>query len=179
MSTFHEEPAARVDWETPYDVCETVEAFGHALGVPGGVTLDPCGSPRSPLLAEHYCMGPQWGGEDGLAVHWASKGDPGSPRLVYVNPPYGRGIAAWLGKCAGYAQHNMHAVGLVPNRTDTAWFHDWVFGTAQALVFVCGRFKFGDGSGNGAKFGNVIAHWGPYSDLFADHFGKYGKVLFV
>lgn len=35
---------------------------------------------------------------------------------------------------------------LVPSRTDTKWFHNWVYGKAE-IRFVKGRIKFG-----GAKF---------------------------
>jgi transposase len=28
-------------------------------------------------------------------------------------------------------------------RTDTRWFHDWVYGKAQEIRFVRGRLKFG------------------------------------
>ena len=44
---------------------------------------------------------------------------------------------------------------LVPARTDTAWWHDWVVGYATEIRFVRGRLKFG-GSKNSAPFPSAI-----------------------
>ena len=44
---------------------------------------------------------------------------------------------------------------LVHARTDTRWFHDWVYGKAE-LRFVKGRLKFG-GSKNSAPFPSMVA----------------------
>lgn len=49
-------------------------------------------------------------------------------------------------------------VCLLPSRTDTRWFHDWVLGKAE-LRFVKGRLKFGDGK-NSAPFGSLVAIYG-------------------
>ena len=46
-------------------------------------------------------------------------------------------------------------VCLVPARTDTAWWHDWIVGHATEVRFVRGRLKFG-GSDSGAPFPSAI-----------------------
>ena len=46
-------------------------------------------------------------------------------------------------------------VCLVPARTDTAWWNDWVVGHATEVRFIRGRLKFGD-SGNSAPFPSAI-----------------------
>lgn len=51
------------------------------------------------------------------------------------------------------------SVLLVPARTDTAWFHDWVYGKAD-LRFVRGRLHF-NGSKWNAPFPSVIAIYRP------------------
>ena len=33
---------------------------------------------------------------------------------------------------------------LVPARTDTAWWHDWIVGHATEVRFIRGRLRFGD-----------------------------------
>ena len=46
-------------------------------------------------------------------------------------------------------------VCLVPARTDTRWWHDWVVGYATEVRFVKGRLKFGC-SDSGAPFPSAI-----------------------
>lgn len=45
-------------------------------------------------------------------------------------------------------------VMLVPSRTDTRWFHDYIYGKAE-IRFVKGRLKFGDAS-MGAPFPSMV-----------------------
>ena len=76
---------------------------------------------------------------------------------VWCNPPYGREISAWVRK--GYEEsrkdYNDFVLMLLPARTDTKWWWDWVQGKAQ-LFFVKGRIKFNEGSA-GAPFPSVLA----------------------
>ena len=44
---------------------------------------------------------------------------------------------------------------LLPARTDTRWFHDYIYGKAE-IRFVRGRLKFGD-SRNSAPLPSMIA----------------------
>lgn len=44
---------------------------------------------------------------------------------------------------------------LIPARTDTAYWHEWVFGKASSIRFIRGRLKFGDGSGS-APFPSAV-----------------------
>ena len=46
-------------------------------------------------------------------------------------------------------------VGLIPAKTDTAWFHDHVLKRAAEVRFLRGRLKFG-GSKNGAPFPSMV-----------------------
>lgn len=48
-------------------------------------------------------------------------------------------------------------VMLLPSRTDTRWFHDYILGKAE-IRFLKGRLKFGN-SKNSAPFGSLIAVW--------------------
>jgi DNA helicase HerA-like ATPase len=52
-----------------------------------------------------------------------------------------------------------HDVLLVHARTDTRWFHDFVYGKAE-LRFVRGRLKFGDGT-QSAPFPSLVAIYRP------------------
>lgn len=58
---------------------------------------------------------------------------------MYCNPPYGRGVGAWLAK----AREAELAVYLLPSRTDTAWWHDYAL-KADEIRFIRGRLYFSE-----------------------------------
>ena len=71
-----------------------------------------------------------------------------------MNPPYGREISKWIEKA--YYDHLMGAVVvcLVPARTDTKYWHKFIFPYAT-IRFLKGRLKFGD-SKNSAPFPSAV-----------------------
>jgi site-specific DNA-methyltransferase (adenine-specific) len=97
--------------------------------------------------------------------HYYTKADnglnqPWAPHRVWVNPPYGRNVTGlWIEKAFLEARHGALVVMLLPARTDTAWFHDFIFGRAE-LRFVRGRLKFG-GAPHGAPFPSMLAIFRP------------------
>ncbi len=94
---------------------------------------DPC-----PLI-------PEW---DGLRRPWGT--------TSFVNPPYGREIGKWVKKAWMEAEYgDKTIVCLIPSRTDTRWWHDWVM-KAHEIRFLRGRLKFGDAT-NSAPFPSAIA----------------------
>ena len=73
--------------------------------------------------------------------------------VIWCNPPYGREIAGWVEKCS---KHKGVAVMLVPARTDTKWWQDYIYRNPNAQVrFFRGRLKFGD-SNNSAPFPSAL-----------------------
>lgn len=54
-----------------------------------------------------------------------------------MNPPYGRVIGEWVKKA-----HDARCtvVGLLPARTDTKWFHEWIHGKAE-VRFIKGHLR--------------------------------------
>lgn len=73
---------------------------------------------------------------------------------MWLNPPYGRTIGAWIRKAYEEAQKPDTLVAmLLPARTDTAWFHDYC--VKGEIEFLRGRLKFG-GSKNSAPFPSMI-----------------------
>ena len=75
---------------------------------------------------------------------------------MFCNPPYGRKIAAWVKKAYEESKKaNTLIVMLLPSRTDTRWFHDYVYGKAE-IEFIKGRLRFG-GSQNNAPFPSMVA----------------------
>ena len=59
---------------------------------------------------------------------------------VFCNPPYGRELPKWIEKCASESKH-AKVVMLIPARTDTRAFHDFIYGKAE-IRFIKGRLKF-------------------------------------
>jgi DNA N-6-adenine-methyltransferase (Dam) len=83
---------------------------------------------------------------DGLAISWGN--------CNYVNPPYRR-TAEWIKKGYEESLQGKTSVFLVPSRTDTRWFHNYVLPYASEIRFVKGRIKF-KGAKNGAPFPSAI-----------------------
>lgn len=83
---------------------------------------------------------------------------------MFCNPPYGRAIQDWVRK--GYEESQKPGttvVMLIPARTDTSYFHDYIFhGKADEVRFLRGRLKFTDEDGNtkdAAPFPSAVIVW--------------------
>lgn len=123
-------------WATPQDFFDKLNEEFH-------FDLDPCANADN-----HKCELYFTKEQDGLAQNWQG-------RTVFCNPPYGRAIAAWVKKCHDEAQKpNTKVVMLIPARTDTSYFHDYIYHQAE-LRFIRGRLKFG-GSQQGAPFPSMV-----------------------
>lgn len=108
-----------------------------------GFTLDACALPSNAKCAKYFT--PE---VDGLAQDWSGE-------VVWCNPPYGREIGKWVKKCAEESKKNdTTVVALLPARTDTKWFHEYIYHKAE-VVFLRGRLKFGDAK-NSAPFPSMI-----------------------
>jgi phage N-6-adenine-methyltransferase len=102
--------------------------------------VDVCALPENAKVGRYFT--PQ---ENGLAQEWRG--------VCWMNPPYGRGIGAWVRKAYESAQDGATVVCLLPARTDTAWFHDYC--QRGEIRFLRGRLKFG-GSKNSAPFPSMV-----------------------
>ncbi|MFH1318495.1 MAG: DNA N-6-adenine-methyltransferase, partial [Candidatus Omnitrophota bacterium] len=71
-----------------------------------------------------------------------------------VNPPYGKNIINWIKKGYEESKKGKTIVMLIPSRTDTKWWHEYVM-KAKEIRFIKGRLKFG-GSINSAPFPSCI-----------------------
>lgn len=124
------------DWETPQD-------FYDQLNKEFSFTLDPASTEKNHKCDKYFTQE-----QDGLTKSWQGE-------TVFCNPPYGRGIGAWVEK--GYLESrdkDTTVVMLLPSRTDTSWFHDWIYGKSE-IRFIRGRLKFG-GSKNSAPFPSMV-----------------------
>jgi site-specific DNA-methyltransferase (adenine-specific) len=77
----------------------------------------------------------------------------------FLNPPYSK-IGAFMKKAYEESQKGAVVVCLIPSRTDTKYWHDYVM-KAQEIRFVKGRLKFGDQK-NSAPFPSVIVIFDPH-----------------
>lgn len=65
---------------------------------------------------------------------------------VFCNPPYGREIGKWVRKACEEAKRGATIVLLIPARTDTSYFHEYIYGQAE-IRWVRGRLRFEDEDG--------------------------------
>ena len=76
-----------------------------------------------------------------------------------MNPPYGTKIGDFIKKAyTEHIKHNITVVMLLPSRTDTKWFHDYILGKGK-IEFIKGRLHFctnGVPDKNGAPFPSIV-----------------------
>ena len=64
-------------------------------------------------------------------------------KTIWVNCPYGRGITnKWVKKMYEESVKGATVVALLPARTDTKWFHEFIWKKATEIRFIKGRLKF-------------------------------------
>jgi len=94
-------------------------------------TLDPCATPQNAKCPRYFTRA-----DNGLGQDW-------SRDVVFMNPPYGRVIGAWVEKAYTSAQQGAVVVCLLPARTDTRWWHGFVMRGEVRLLR--GRITFEGG----------------------------------
>lgn len=131
-------------WETPTELLDALYRVFRRFD------LDPCAPRKSRTRVKarvHFTEE-----DDGLALPWHG--------TVFVNPPYGRGLAAWVSKGRREVEEGRAktVIALLPARPDTAYWHDHI--AARAVVyFLRGRLRF-SGSEQSAPFPSALALWG-------------------
>ena len=118
------------EWETP-------DPFFKKINNAHNLTLDVCASETNHKLKRFFTAK-----DDGLSKSWAGE-------RVWMNPPYKRkekgspGQIDWIRKAHYEVSQNgcELAVCLIPARTDTKLFHDYVM-KSSLVFFIRGRLKF-------------------------------------
>lgn len=121
-------------WATPQYFFDELDSEFH-------FTLDACATPENAKCERYYT--PEM---DGLSQPWDG--------VVWCNPPYGRHVGDWVAKASEEARKGVTTVMLLHARTDTRWFHDYIYKKAE-VRFVRGRLKFGE-SQNNAPFPSMV-----------------------
>ena len=114
------------EWGTPFDLFRELNDEFH-------FRLDACTTGDNPLGTELFYTREH----DGLKQKWV---DP-----TFVNPPYGKGLQAikWIEKALLEAETGVTTVMLLPSRTDTKWFHKYIYDKdGIELRFLKGRLTF-------------------------------------
>ncbi|WP_455994371.1 phage N-6-adenine-methyltransferase [Porphyromonas endodontalis] len=133
----------RVMFSSATDLWATPQSFFDQLNNEFRFTLDPCATAENAKCRSFYTKE-----DDGLKQDWGGQ-------IVFCNPPYGRGIKDWVRKCYEESKkQNTVVVMLIPARTDTAYFHEYIYKKAE-VRFVRGRLKFGDAK-NSAPFPSMV-----------------------
>ena len=123
-------------WSTPNDFFDKLNDEFH-------FTLDPCSTHENAKCYKHFTEE-----ENGLLQDWGNE-------VVFCNPPYGRQIKDWVKKSYEESQKdNTTVVMLIPARTDTIYFHEYIYHKAE-IRFIKGRLKFGDAK-NSAPFPSMV-----------------------
>ena len=135
------------EWETPQDLFDEINKKFY-------FTLDACATSENAKVKKYFTKA-----DDGLSLPWDGR--------TWCNPPYGREIGKWVEKAYREAKRGAKTVMLIPSRTDTKWFHEFIY-QQHEIRFIKGRLKFGDQK-NSAPFPSaVLVYWkaGVY-DLLA------------
>ena len=135
-----------VHFSSATDLHATPQDFFDRLDAEFGFDLDVCASPENAKCTIYFTKE-----DDGLSRDWTG--------VVWMNPPYGREIGRWLRKANESVKDNgATVVCLVPARTDTNWWHEYVI--KHEVRFVRGRLKFGNAK-NSAPFPSAVVIMRP------------------
>lgn len=129
-------------WETPQELFDSLDSVFH-------FDLDVCAVPENAKCENFFSPD-----QDGLAMPWYG--------TCWCNPPYGRLVGRWVKKAFDSYLEGCSVVMLLPSRTDTRWFHDYIYGIAD-IYFLRGRLKFG-GSKSPAPFPSMVVVFGGFED---------------
>lgn len=93
------------EWETPQDLFEslTKEFNGFDIDIAASASNHKC---QVYFTKENSAFDNDWCGH------------------IWCNPPYGKDISKWVEACAKYKGL---CVMLLPARTDTKWFHQYIY----------------------------------------------------
>lgn len=127
------------EWATPRKLFDELNAeFGF--------TLDPCATPENAKCERYFTKE-----QDGLSQPWGG--------TVFCNPPYGRQMPLWIEKAYRECENGTTVVLLIPSRTDTKYFHDYIYGKHE-VRFLKGRLHFNE-SKQSAPFPSMVVVMRP------------------
>lgn len=128
--------STKKNWGTPQELFDSLNAEFN-------FDLDAAASPENTKCQRYLTKK-----DDALSCDWPGK-------TIFLNPPYGRKESKiWVKKAWEESRKGKTVVCLLPSRTDTSWFHDFVYNKAETR-FLRGRLKF-EGAKDGAPFPSMV-----------------------
>ena len=128
------------DWQTPKWLFDKLNKHFK-------FNLDVCANDENALCDKYYtsydsCLDKDW------------------EMCNFMNPPYGRQISKFVKKAHDqWLENDCTTVALIPARTDTKWFHSYIYQPAT-IIFIKGRLKFEGGEKLApAPFPSMIVIW--------------------
>ena len=125
------------DWETP-------PAFFDRLDAIFDFQLDAAAAAHNTKCAQYFTRK-----DDALKQDWHPY------KRIWLNPPYGRVMPQWMEKAYRESRKGCMVVCLVPARTDTRWWHEFVHDKAL-VTFVRSRLKFRNPTKCPNRDGNTV-----------------------
>ena len=131
------------EWSTPRDEDEIEKVFAEY-----NPAIDICAwdwTAKLPVWITPF--------EDALSLNWrdvciAAEADSFA---VFSNPPYGRELPVWIAKYAKEQKNGITTIALIPARTDTSYWHKYIWDKEAErprknvrVRFLSGRYKFGE-----------------------------------
>jgi phage N-6-adenine-methyltransferase len=128
------------EYETPWSLFNPLDAMYN-------FTVDVCATAKNTKCKKYFSPA-----DNGLAQEWTG--------VCWMNPPYGREVEPWIKKAYETAMTGAATVvALLPARTDTKWFHRYIYGKAE-IRFLEGRVNFiREGKSGPATFPSMIVVW--------------------
>ena len=131
----------RIVFSSKSDEYPTPDYLYNELNNEFKFTLDPCSTDENAKCSKHYTIN-----DNGLMQSWENE-------IVFCNPPYSN-VGKWVEK-AYQERNNATIVMLIPARTDTKWFHNYIYHIAE-IRFIKGRIKFDLSVKDKAPFPSMI-----------------------
>lgn len=134
------------EWETPQWLFDELDKEFERQ-----INIDVCATKKNAKCHVYFTKK-----DNGLIIPWiiyASK----MRSICWMNPPYGKEIGKWIKKAYEESLRGVMTIALLPARTDTKWFHNYIYNKAE-IRFLKGRLKFSN-SKNSAPFPSMIVIW--------------------
>ena len=126
------------EWSTPVDLFQELNEVFH-------FDLDACADASNAKCACYFTKH-----QNALTQRWRG--------TVFMNPPYGREIAAFMRKAYEESLLGATVVCLVPSRTDTEWWHRYA--KRGQIIFLRGRLRFGNANSSVPFPSAIVIFWG-------------------
>ena len=137
----------RICFSSQTDEYETPQIIFDQLNEKWHFTLDVCATINNAKCDNFFTKE-----QNGLRHSWKNQ-------TCWMNPPYGRDIKYWISKAyLELINNGTSTIALLPARTDTKWFHDYIYSKGIKFDLLRGRLKFNNHTQN-APFPSMIVEF--------------------